>query len=104
MEIEFQKDNYSVTKRYELTDTEIEIMKFISKHERIDFRERKYGKENPKDETGTFFYDDCGDLRGQGFIEEDDNWWNSYIFTALGKYFVEGNPLFQEKTENGEQE
>jgi hypothetical protein len=102
MEVEFKKDNYSVTKRYELTDKEIEIMKFISKHERIDFRERKYGAENPKDESGTFFYDDCFDLIGQDFIKEDDNWWNSYVFTALGTYFVEGNHLFQEEVENGE--
>lgn len=102
MEVTIQKDSHSVTKRYQLTDKELEIMKFISKHERIDFRERKYGADNPKDETGTFFYDDCEDLRGQDFIEEDDNWWNSFVFTALGKYFVEGNPLFQEEKENGD--
>lgn len=102
MEVTFEKDTHSVTKKYELTNKEVEIMKFISKHERIDFRELKYGEQNPKDETGTFFVEDCRDLMGQGFIEEDDNWWNSYVFTGLGKYFVEGNPLFQEETENGE--
>lgn len=99
MKVTFEKEKNAITKRYELSDTEIKIMKFIFKHNRIDFRERKYGVENPKDESGTFFYDEIADLSGQGFIEEEDNWWNSYVFTSLGQYFVQDNPIFQ----NGEE-
>lgn len=95
MEVTFEKDHLSVSKRYFPSLKEIEIMKFIFKNERIDFRARKYGEENPKDETGTFLYNECEDLIGQEFIEEDSVWWNSYIFTDLGKYYIEDNILIQ---------
>ncbi len=89
MYITFKKEERIVIKTYELSEKEMEILQFIQKNERIDFRQRKYGEENPKDETGTFQYDETTDLRVNEFIEEDDVWWNSYILTPFGKLMLE---------------
>lgn len=94
MEISFEKDRSSLTKRYGLSPKEMEIMKFVHTNGRIDFHELKYGEQNPKDETNTFFYEECWELMAYKFIEEDNFYFHSFVLADLGKQLVEDNPLF----------
>lgn len=82
------------------TEKEQAILKFIVKYGRVDFKNLKYGEENPKDESDTFYFKECEDLLSVGFIMEDINQHYSFILSNTGTFFVKDNPLFKKRESN----